>query len=316
MSALRQFQLITTENRESLAENSGQATREANALRCWLESRSPHTVRAYQRHLRDFLTLAAENSIAAACADYETGSAAIDRWREDTESRPYQSRNQRYSAIRSLLRLCERERVYTDPLSHLVPSAKQSEDELRSRLRERPNIDWTTALRAIDREPAGRNQLIMLTLLNTGLRAAELAAAEKADLQDCITENGIVTQRLLVVGKGLKARWVTLRPENSAALHGWLVLCRPENYPTIFGLGEAQIRRVCRDAWARCDVGGGRLGSGAHLLRHIYANYAEVVAVDPALAASMGHSRAATTQDNYVHGVPDPPTGHLPWRSA
>ena len=139
-------------------------------------------------------------------------------------------------------------------------------------------LDACTAMRAWDtrhrthtvgqRPTAARDQAIILILLDTGLRAAELSALR---VRDCDRKTG----RLVVLhGKGEKQRHVYLGQSAQRALWRYLAGrpdARPDDPLLATTDGNVMSRLVIGRHIARLGKRAGVAGAGAHRFRHTFA---------------------------------------------
>ncbi|HDQ74208.1 MAG TPA: recombinase, partial [Chloroflexi bacterium] len=134
-----------------------------------------------------------------------------------------------------------------------------------------------------------RDVALVLFLLNTGLRVAELTHLD-LDHVELHPRSGQAT----VLGKGCKRRTIPLNAEARSALAAWLAV-RPESAsPALFTgrrgarLGARSVQRIV----ARCGE-----GLTPHVLRHTFAKNLVNAGVGLEKAADLlGHSRLDTTR--------------------
>lgn len=151
-----------------------------------------------------------------------------------------------------------------------------------------------------------RNKLIILALMDTGIRLSELTS---------LTLEQIKGDYIIVKGKGAKERVVPKSP----LLGKWLIkyLNVRESYflyraipPNLFlskngkALGSATIDKVIKEAGEHSDISFD-VRVSAHTLRHTYAQYQLRHGLDIyTLSRLLGHENIAITQ-TYLNGIRD-----------
>jgi integrase/recombinase XerC len=270
---------------------------------------SPHTVRAYESDLRQFLGHVAEER-GVARRDLEPASldrAAIGRFLGRTHARG-QSRAtsaRKLSAVRTFLRYLRREELIDGDPAALVPTPKRevrmpahlSEDEM-GRLMEQPDTD----------DPLGRRDRAILELFYaSGLRLSELAGLDMDDVNPS-------AKMVRVLGKGGKPRLVPFNRPAASAIRTYLKdreqLVRES--PASGGrrrdplfvnyrgtrLTTRSIDRLIRRYVAAFSA---RPGISPHALRHSFATHLLQRGADlRVIQELLGHSRISTTE-RYTH---------------
>lgn len=195
-------------------------------------------------------------------------------------------------ALRQLFRVSMADRP--NPAADL---SREQEQPLAPKGAEPDEVD--AILTALRRRPAGtekekiariRDVAIVTLLLHTGLRVGEIAGLRSQDIERRPSRVWIIVRN--AHSKGHKNRRVPLNEAARAALDRWCRI-RPQDGPTVFGIGPAQIERVMRRARSTASVG----KVTPHTLRHTYAR--RLIDSGRSLvdvAAILGHTSIATTQ--------------------
>ncbi|MHB8576246.1 MAG: tyrosine-type recombinase/integrase [Dehalococcoidia bacterium] len=159
-----------------------------------------------------------------------------------------------------------------------------------------------TLLATYDENQPGdcRSKAIFLLMLDTGLRLAEVAHLQLANVD---LDNGF----LLVMGKGRKERSVPFGYTTEKVLRKYVIFFRPD--PATPGIGEFFLspdgygltERVLPMVFARARKRTGIVRLHAHLLRHTYGVRAQEGDMPTiTLQHYMGHSSSRVTE-RYVH---------------
>ncbi len=287
------------------------------------ENASPHTVRAYESDLSQFLTFLAEQTgrrrrdLTAEDFDHLQIRAFLGELRRRGNSRASAAR--KLAAIRGFGRYLRREGVLDGDPAALVGTPKRevrlpahlAESEM-SKLLDMP--DATT--------PLGRRDRAILELFYaSGLRLGELVAL---NLEDVNLSSRVVR----VSGKGGKQRIVPFNRSTESALRAWLQDAEAIEIggPGGRGAGEPEGRgprrsrktvsipvflnyqgtrlstrsvdRLVRKYVAACST---RMGISPHALRHSFATHLLERGADlRAIQELLGHARLSTTQ-RYTH---------------
>jgi site-specific recombinase XerD len=263
--------------------------------------RSASAQTAYRIAIDDLLTWADERRRdvfeEATIVDY------LDSYRESAQPAPA-TYYRRFGLLRRFLRWLSRRNGQPDPFLELDPPPKPHQE-----------ADWLTteefarllaASQAPRRRRAGlaeRDRLVLLALLQTGLRRSELIALDWADLD----LDGPRPSLLVRCGKGGKPRRQPLAPglareladlrERTQAPAGAPVFCGLQGkrlQPTILA---GIIRRAAQGAGLEKRV-------TAHTLRHSAATWLRQETGDARLvAAYLGHADLSTVS-RYAHVAP------------
>lgn len=276
------------------------------------ENASPHTVRAYDSDLTQYLAfLATHNArrvsdLTPAHLDH-LGARA---WLADLNRRgnSKSSAARKLSAIRAFGRYLRREGVLEGDPAALVGTPKR-EQRIPSHL---AVDEMSTLLDAPDASgPLGRRDKAILELFYaSGLRLSELVGL---DLDDVNLSGRVVR----VLGKGGKERIVPFNPTAAAALKAWMAdreglrHARPEGRAhgrkqreALFlnyrggRLSTRSVDKLVRRYVAACST---RYGISPHALRHSFATHLLEAGADlRAIQELLGHARLSTTQ-RYTH---------------
>ncbi|MDE6310251.1 MAG: tyrosine-type recombinase/integrase [Muribaculaceae bacterium] len=278
---------------------------------------SPHTVRAYSRDLEAFRAFLIKESGVADADPALASQADVRAWIAEQAAEGLSSVTlaRRLQSLRSFyafgLRtgVCEQNPARgvkapraPKPLPSFVPeSQSQALFDLAAR-EQAAGIPRDTVEHFISL----RDNLIVLMLYSTGMRAAELVGLKDADV-DCDR------CELKVLGKRNKERKIPLGPEMLEAVesyrharremaetfgiaaHGGAFFIRPDGSPLYYGL----VYRTVHKALSEARVSTAK--RSPHVLRHSFAtdmlnHGADMAAVQQLL----GHSSLATTQ-RYTH---------------
>jgi integrase/recombinase XerC len=270
---------------------------------------SPHTVRAYQSDLTQFLDHVAfrrgvrRRDLGAAALDRAAIRGFLGSVHERGQSRATSAR--KLAAVRAFLRYLRREAVIDQDPGALVATPKQdvrmpahlSEDEM-ARLLAAPAEDG----------PLGRRDRAILELFYaSGLRLSELAGLDLEDVN-------LGARMVRVMGKGGKERLVPFNTSAASAIRASLKdreqlvregpsTRRVRRNPLFVNyrgtaLGTRSIDRLVRRYVVASST---RLGISPHALRHSFATHLLQRGADlRAIQELLGHARLGTTQ-RYTH---------------
>jgi integrase/recombinase XerC len=284
---------------------------------------SPHTVRAYESDLSQFLAHAAlaAGVKPSALTPAQLDRAAIRGFLADTHKRGQARATsaRKLAATRTFLRYLRREGLLAGDPGALVPTPKRevrmpahlSEDEM-SRL-----------IAAPADSPLGRRDHAILELFYaSGLRLSELVGLDVEDLN-------LTAKMVRVLGKGGKERIVPFNNSTAVAVRAYLkdrqLLVRqaprrtgpPPKLPakTEGGRHEGKgdplfvnyrgtrltVRSVDRLVRRHVASSSARMGISPHALRHSFATHLLQRGADlRAIQELLGHARLSTTQ-RYTH---------------
>jgi integrase/recombinase XerC len=279
---------------------------------------SPHTVRAYESDVTQYLAwLASETGKKMSQlgpADLDMSSVRVHVAELNRAGKARASVARKLSALKTFSRYLRREEIIDhDPTAMAVaPKRDQtipthlSEDEM-TRLIETPNTG----------DPLGRRDRAILELFYaSGLRLSELAAIDLENLD-------LHGRMVRVMGKGGKERLVPFNHSTATALRAWMkdrasiiAARRPKavvspkrpkgakaddplfvNYRGT-RLSERSVDRMLRRYVAQCST---RMGISPHALRHSFATHLLQRGADlRVIQELLGHARLSTTQ-RYTH---------------
>ena len=277
---------------------------------------SPHTVRAYESDLTQFLEAVASQT-GSGTRDLEP--AALDRAairgflahiHAQRQSRATAAR--KLAAVRTFLRYLRREGVIDADPAALIATPKRAV-RMPAHLSEQEMIALLAA--PADDEPLGRRDHAILELFYaSGLRLSELAGLDIDDVN-------LSAKMVRVLGKGGRQRLVPFNTSTASAIRAYLrdreVLTRGtvpvrtgrsgsgfDRHEPLFvnyrggRLTVRSIDRLVRRHVAACST---RLGISPHALRHSFATHLLQRGADlRAIQELLGHAGLSTTQ-RYTH---------------
>jgi len=271
---------------------------------------SPHTIAAYRDTLRLLLGFTARrcgrepSMLDIADLDAATIAAFLDHL-ETERGNSARTRNARLAAIHSLFRYAAlRHPEHAQDIQRVLSIPPKRTDRALVTFLDQQEID--ALLTAPDRSTwtGRRDHALLLTAIQTGLRASELTALNVADVQLAGAAH------LTCLGKGRKQRITPLTTTTAAVLRVWFAerAGQPDDplFPTIRG------RRLSRDGLerrlakhiehaARRHPTLGEKNVTLHTLRHTAAMQLLHAEIDTTVIALwLGHERVETTQI-YLH---------------
>jgi site-specific recombinase XerD len=286
---------------------------DADGYLATLGGRSPHTRRAYEHDVREFVAWAERGGCPEpASADRR----ALRRYLASLGTRGFARRSvaRKTAAVRGYLRYLHRQGVLPSDPGRALRAPRGD-----ARLPRVPRAEEIDALLdgvgaqvelADDADPVAaalaRRDLAVLELLyGAGLRVSECCGLR---LDDCDLRAGLVT----VVGKGGRVRRVPLGEPARAAITTWLklgrpVLATPDSPPQAVFLGRRGRQLSTREAHrvVAAQPTGSRDALHPHALRHAYATHLLEGGADlRAVQELLGHADLATTQI-YTHVTRD-----------
>jgi integrase/recombinase XerC len=268
---------------------------------------SPHTVRAYDNDVTQYLAFVA-SSTGKKMSQLQPGDLGMDSVRThigdlNTAGMARASVARKLSSLKTFVRYLRREDVIEhDPTAMAVaPKRDQtipvflSEPEI-TRLIETPNTG----------DPLGRRDRAILELFYaSGLRLSELVAI---DLEDVNLSGRMVR----VMGKGRKERLLPFNQSAHDAIRAWMKdraairatrRSREKGDPLFINyrgtrLTDRSVDRLIRKYVAQCST---RMGISPHALRHSFATHLLQRGADlRAIQELLGHAALSTTQ-RYTH---------------
>jgi integrase/recombinase XerC len=286
---------------------------------------SPHTLRAYESDIDQFLAFVAaargakRSQLAPADADTTQVRSFLGDLHRRGNARASSAR--KLSAVRTFVRFLRHEGALEDDPAALV-SSPRLEQKLPAHLSEQ---DMARLLETPDTAtPLGRRDRAILELFYaSGLRLSELVGLDLGDAN-------LASRMVRVLGKGRKERMVPFNRAAADALRAWLpdrerivagalvpegvardrvVRERRERRPRdreepLFvnhrggRLTPRSVHRLVRRYVALCST---RFGISPHALRHSFATHLLQRGADlRAIQELLGHARLSTTQ-RYTH---------------
>lgn len=261
-----------------------------------LTSSSPHTVAAYERDVRAFVTWAARSSVVR---PDQVERLLLRRYVAYLTTRRYAKRSisRAVSSLRRYFRWLERTgAVVADPTASL--RAPAGEGRL-PRVLQTAELDHLLDAPAPDDEPHWRrlrDDAVLELLYGSGLRVSELCSLDTDHLD---LRGGAVS----VWGKGSKQRRVPLGDVAADALRSWLRI-RSEVVPADVGaacFGNERGHRLTPRDVRRIIDRRASVPTHPHALRHSFATHLLDGGADLRVVQELlGHSDVATTQ-RYTH---------------
>ncbi|WP_026927722.1 site-specific tyrosine recombinase XerD [Granulicoccus phenolivorans] len=269
---------------------------------------SPHTVGAYRRDLRRYLTYLAEQGVTDPDAITPATVTGFAPWlaRGDADHPPLApaSITRAVAAVRSLHRFGLEERITAHNPAATVSGPKQGR-RLPKALSQHEVQRLLDAPEPTD--PIGLRDAALLELLyGTGARISEITDLNVDDVAGLVGPQAAERAGLRLIGKGDKERIVPLGSYARAAVEAWLVRGRPglaergRGNPAL--LLNARGGRLSRQsAWAvlraRAEQAGLTTEISPHTLRHSYATHLLDGGADVRVVQELlGHASVTTTQ--------------------
>ncbi len=265
---------------------------------------SPHTVRAYQSDLAQFLdhTAAAAGVRRASLDASHLGRAALRGFLAELHRRGLSraSAARKLAAARSFLRYLRREGAIDDDPGRLVPTPKR-EVRMPAHLSER-EMEALLAAPPADTPLSRRDRAILELFYASGLRLSELVGLDVGDVN-------LSAQVVRVLGKGRKERLVPFNRTTAGALRTYLadraaLVPRGQKADPMFVNykgGRLTVRSVDRLVRKYVAATSTRMGISPHALRHSFATHLLQRGADlRVIQELLGHARLGTTQ-RYTH---------------
>jgi integrase/recombinase XerC len=267
---------------------------------------SPHTVRAYDSDVGQFLAHVAKergvkrDDLDPASLDRGAIRSFLGASHGRGHSRATAAR--KLSAVRTFLRYLRREELLEGDPGALVPTPKR-EVRMPAHLSEQ-EIGLLLAQPAGDDSLGRRDRAILELFYASGLRLSELAGLDIDDVN-------LTGKMVRVLGKGGKPRLLPFNGSTASAIRAYLKdrpqvprdARRGERDPLFLNyrgtrLTTRSIDRLVRRYVAACSA---RLGISPHALRHSFATHLLQRGADlRVIQELLGHSRISTTQ-RYTH---------------
>jgi len=263
-------------------------------------NRSASSISAYRVALDDLLSFLDRSGQATAPLCEETIVAYLNdyrRRRNPAEATYYR----RFTMLRRFFRWLSRRSGVPDPFLDLEPPGKpQQEADWLNHAEFARMLDAAGA--PLRRRPglAERDRLVLLTLVSTGLRRAELLALDWSDLQLDSDRPSLLVRR----GKGGKPRRQPLPPALADEFRRQQTTRRPTSGDPVFcGLAGRRLTSTILATLIRRAAERARIEKSvsAHTLRHTAATWLRQQTADARLvAAYLGHADLSTVS-RYAH---------------
>ena len=275
---------------------------------------SPHTVRAYESDLTQFIGYAAAQADLAkrdlhpSQLDREALRGFLAQLHKAGHSRATAAR--KLAAIRAFLRYLRRDAIIDDDPGSLVATPKRD-------IRMPAHLSEAEMAALVD-APAGdtplsrRDRTILELFYASGLRLSELAGLDTDDVD-------LASKRARVLGKGSKERLVPFNASTARALREYLkdraeLVAQPrrqrrdgrprrDDDPLFVNYRGTRltVRSIDRIVRRYVAASGTRSGISAHALRHSFATHLLQRGADlRAIQELLGHASLSTTQ-RYTH---------------
>lgn len=265
----------------------------------WLEraGTSPHTQRAYLRLLKDFVAFieGSGKNVDAVMADEHERTFAARDWRAHLRHSRRYAPNSVNQALAALHTYCQYAGLSTpnvkrDDLPNLAPRALEPDEQTRL-LRATEKLDGPTAL---------RDKAIVYTLYYAGLRVAEVAGLNLADVIVSDRRGKVIVRK----GKGDRLRETPLADTARKAMLTWIAARRekwghvtdPADTPCFVNYKGTRLSTRSMDNLMDVLSEEARIeGLSAHILRHTFTTNLIRAGNDLVLVAELtGHARLET----------------------
>ena len=280
---------------------------------------SPHTVRAYDSDVSQYLAFVASQSgkkisaLTPADLDMQSVRAHVAELNKAGKARSSVAR--KLSGLRTFVKYLRREEVMTHDPTQVAVAPKR--DQTIPVFLGEPEISRLLEMPDINNELGRRDRAIFELFYASGLRLSELVAIDLEDLN--------LSERMVrVMGKGRKERLLPFNQTAANAIRAWMkdrasiMATRPPrpksrkttrphdlkasdplfiNYRGTRLTGRS-VDRLLRKYVAQCST---RMGISPHALRHSFATHLLQRGADlRAIQELLGHARLSTTQ-RYTH---------------
>lgn len=262
------------------------AQTDAQVLRMWLHSKSPSTIEAYARDVRQFFAV-------ASCSLSEVKLEDVQGFADTLADLAPSSQARKLAAVKSLLTFASKIGYIPFNVGAAVNLPK-AEDGLSERI-----LSESEVQRIVNLEPKPRNRAMLRIMYSTGMRVSEASGLRWRHVQ-AHKDAGVLT----VQGKGSKTRTVRLNPEAWAELE----TLRAEPDTEVFrsqkggALSRSRIWAIVKNAAERAGID---KDVSPHFLRHSHASHAlDRGAPVHLVKDTLGHS-SLTTTSRYAHARPE-----------
>lgn len=253
---------------------------------------SPETRRAYERDLSKWLDYAGPAAVLAVSAELVTG------WKRELESAlSPNSAARTWSTVRGFYRFLSRKLGKWEPTAFDYVKGPKRPTGVTPKVPTDADVDAT-----LDSARDNPQRQLVLALLLNGLRAGEVCAMRKADIEQ---HDGMGTV-LRVNGKGMKQRLVPATVETELAVNRWLALvgsmfgtvAQRDSEWLVSGFDgfPLSVRQVEHVVYKSAEYAGVE-DMHPHALRHHYATRLIRAGASPLhVSQLLGHASVATTQ--------------------
>lgn len=275
----------------------------------WLRGKSPNTVEAYRRDVRDFLQ-------HCQLQFHEIKLQHVWEWMDDLEARDFRpaTRARKLASVKSLFSFGHRVGFLAFNVGAAV-RLPHLPDLLAERI-----LDEDQVQRLLDSAGSTRDAMVLRLFYSSGARVSELAALTWNAVQERRIRGEAPTGQVTVLGKGSRTRSVLLSRDTWVQMQDF----RLEELEAGFGDANDPVFRsrkgshVTRQTiWRIVKKAARAAGVSEHVsphwLRHAHASHAlDRGAPAHLVKETLGHKSLATTS-RYTHARPDDSSGrYLP----
>jgi integrase/recombinase XerC len=269
------------------------------------QDRAAITVNGYLRDLQAFARWFEQTNGEALSLERITSTDAREyrQWLIARQAAP-SSVNRRLSALRAFFEWAQGQALDVRGVEEQSLAPRWLDRREQSALLREAERALSAARSEAARLLARRDHVILLTLLNTGLRISELCALNVEDLELSERKGWFVVR----MGKGSRQRQVPLNNPTRKALHAWLE-ARPGKGSNALFTGRRGERLTPSGVGRRLTAMARRAGVEGvtlHTLRHTFAkNLVDAGVGLERVAALLGHNNLNTTRIYTLPGERD-----------
>lgn len=235
---------------------------------------SPHTVRAYEKDLREFAKWAQNNMEGARWSTMtQQDIDQYQQWQTE-QGRKSTTINRHLSSIKAFYKYLMRQGlIKSNPLRY---AAYQQQEKTV------PNVIDIASLERATETATGTLRIMLLILTETGVRVQELLDIEQTDIE---------TDRIRIHGKGRKERYVYMKSESIAEVKDWT----QGRGQRIFGdITQRDVRRAIYIHLRRYSTD---KQLSPHAIRHTFASkLAKNGAPTATISKLLGHEHISTAE--------------------
>jgi integrase/recombinase XerD len=267
---------------------SHQADTDAEVIKLWLHSRSPHTIRAYIHDIGRFQSFVARPLAQVKLRDLQAFADSLIGLADGSRARCL-------AAVKSLLTFAQKIGYIPFNVGAALELPK-GKDTLAERILPEEDV-----LAMIRQTVKPRDAALLRLLYVSGVRVSEVCALSWCDVAPVSDD----TAQLTVFGKGRKTRWVRLTPScwrAVAAIRGDAGPDAPVFASQKGGhLDPSQVSRIVQAAAKRAGIAS---SVSPHWMRHAHASHSlDKGAPISLVQQTLGHASVATT-GRYLHVRP------------